>query len=181
MLWSRQIAIIDKVYKHVWGHSNFYNIKNVYDIMNLLQEHKIGNDESKTYLVRVFHTCVAYHAAQLSARRRAASHNHFSRGFNCRVFIDLFLLDDLQLLHCVDAVLKISLIAAVNSLTLREALSAFKQSWIRHFWVSESLQGDVAFQKNEFFDYIKSIGRKFGTSLFYRHHKIAIKSKHRVI
>lgn len=144
--------ILDKVHKHVCGHSYYYEIN------TLLQRNIIRNDDSEIFLSGVFDTCVACYATQLSTGRRAVSLNHFSRLFIQLVFIDFFIFEQLQLFHCMDAVSRYSLAVVVDSLTLLEAISAFEQSWITHFWVLESLQGDDAFNRTEFLSYMKSIG-----------------------
>lgn len=152
--WKTRKNIIDKVHCHLCGHSNFDDIK------TLLERNKIRDDYCTIYLKDLLETCVSFHVMSLPTKMRSVSLNNSSRRFNQLCLVDFLYLDDLQLFHCMDCMSRYSLAVFVETLTMRDAIAAFEQSWVSLFRVPESVQADDAFPKSEFKEYLKSIGCK---------------------
>ena len=173
--WKQLCAVIDKVHHHVCGHSNFSDIK------LLLQRNGLWTDSCTEYLAQKLDSCEHCHAVRQPQKPRTVSLNNLSREFNEVVLVDHMFLDDLIVLHVMDAKTRYSTGAVVNSTSMADAIVAFDACWLSPFWAPLSLQADTAFQGNEFSSFLHDLGTELRPSPPYRHNKNALESKHRVI
>lgn len=111
---------------------------------------------------------------------RAVSLNFFWRGFNQLCFVAFFHLDGLRLFHCTVSVSRYSVTVVIDDLSLREAMATFEQSWMSHFWVSESIQADYPFWNGAPESYVKTIGCQSRPFRRYRHNNNALVSTHHI-
>ena len=167
--------LIDKVHKHVCGHSNYR------DIQPLLERNNIWSEECKKYLTDILETCPGCHATELPSQPRTVSIANLSRDFNQLVFVDHFFQDELSVFHVIDAKSTYSSGSVVNSLSLSDAVASFETSWMSQFWAPVQCQGDQAFTGPEFQEYLKAMGTEFRASPPRRKYKNALEAKHRVI
>ena len=175
LTWKKRKELIDKVHRHVCGHSNYR------DIRMLLERNGIWNDECNKYLSHVLESCASCHETRLPAQPRTVSLSNLSREFNQLVFVDHFFLDELQIFHVMDAKSTYSAGTVVDSLTIADAIASFETCWTSQFWAPAQCQGDQAFLAADFQQYLKAMGTTFRPSPARRKYKNAIEGKHRTI
>ena len=120
MPWSQRKDVIHKVHNHVCGHSNFR------DIRLLLERNGIWNDDCYKYLGHVLDSCQSCHETKLPQKARTVSLNNLSRGFNELVFVDHFVLDDLDIFHAMDAKTRYSAASVVDSYSMKDPVNAME-------------------------------------------------------
>ena len=82
--WLEVQKVIDKVHKHVCGHSNYTDIK------LLLQRNGIWSDDAQKYLAQVLEVCENCHATHSPKQARKVSLSTISPQFNEVVCVDHF-------------------------------------------------------------------------------------------
>lgn len=72
------------------------------------------------------------------------------KAINQLSFVHFFFLGGFQVLIYMNVASKYFLAVIMDTLTLREAFSAFEQGWIIQFWALNSVQDNNAFQEQAF-------------------------------
>lgn len=147
--------IIQRVHQHVCGHASYGDMK------TLLQRNQMWNDDVQRYLASVIERCSSCIAAASPPSIRKISIAGINREFNDVVFIDHLWLDEICLLHVMDSYSRFSIAQPVQSTALSQAVVAFENLWISHFWPPSSVQGDLAFRFPEFIDFLNQYNISF--------------------
>lgn len=94
--WKWAKGIVDKMYKHVYGHYNFT------DMNVLLERNRIWTKDVLTYLEQVLETCGTCRTTTLSKPARKVSLSSMSLEFNNVVSIDHMFLVASSVVHIMD-------------------------------------------------------------------------------
>ena len=175
LTWTDTVKIVDKVHKHVCGHSNFN------DIRTLLERNGLWSDGCDKYLASVLESCSACRAVQMPVGMRTVSLSALSANFNQLVNIDHFFLNDITVCHVMDATSRYSVGQIVDSTSIPLAIETLESRWITEFWPPHALQYDRAFATSEFEKFLDEYGIQKRRIPARRHNKLAIESKHRSI
>lgn len=81
----------------------------------------------------------------------------------------------------MDSYSRFSAVYPVPDGSISSAVVAFEATWVAQFWPPESVQGDQAFAKTEFTDYLKNNSISFRPVPSRRHHKNTLEPKHGII
>lgn len=173
--WAELRKIVDKVHKHVCGHSTYSDIK------ILLQRNNLWNDEVMKYLARTIESCSSCHNTALPKPTRKVSLSTMSREFNDTVCVDHLHIDDMRILHIMDSATRYSAGAVVQTTNMEDAIIAFDSHWVSQFWTPENVLYDPAFHNEEFKSYLLQLGSECKAIPPRRHNKNVLESKHRVI
>lgn len=173
--WSELKPIVDKVHRHVCGHSNYQDIK------TLLQRNNIWNNDVRKYLYAVLHRCTACITVQEPKASRLVSLSAMSRQFNQVVCIDHLFLNRHKVFHCMDSVSRCSAGFPVTDTTMSNAITAFEAHWITLFWPPDTVLYDPAFDNSEFTAYLHSLGINASPIPPRRHKNNVLESKHKII
>ena len=125
--WKEIQTVVDKVHKHVCGHSNFSDLK------FLLQRNSLRNDEISKYLSRVLERCGACATTSEPKQERKVTISSMSRSFNVVVCIDHLHLDGIRVFHMMDSATRYSTGAVVQSTAMPEAIMQFEAQWVSPF------------------------------------------------
>jgi len=173
--WKEVKKIIDKVHKHVCGHASFS------DIRTLLKRNELWNQEIEKYVVQVIDVCTnCSHTSQPSANRKV-SLSSLSRSFNELVCIDHVHLNEMRVIHMMDATTRYSVGAVVPDTSMKNAIINFESLWISPFWEPKAVQFDQAFDNSIFKNYLLKHDIEGRPIPARRHNKNVLESKHRVI
>jgi len=173
--WKELKAIVDKVHRHVCGHSNYSDIK------VLLERNGIWDDAVMKYLSQILEKCESCSTTALPKKSPKVSLSSMTRGFNEVVCVDHMYLEDHCVFHMMDSVTRYSSGSVVESTGMMDSIEAFESTWLNEFWMPKALTFDPAF-KNKMFE---KFAEKYGIALRplppRRHSKNVIESKHRII
>ena len=141
--WQAIKHTIDKVHRHVCGHSPYSDIK------LLLVRNNFWNDVVERHLKQIVEKCAGCRHTALPKATRKVSLSSLSRSFNELVCIDHFYLANLCLFHIMDTVSRYSSCSLVPSTSLNDAILAFESGWLNQFWPPTAVLGDAAFNHDE--------------------------------
>lgn len=167
--------IVDKIHRHVCGHSSYSDIK------ILLERDGIWNETVAKYLAGTIDSCSACRATALPKPTRKVSLSSMSREFNSLVCIDHFYLDELCVFHVMDSVTRYSVGSCMPDTTMYSSILAFESGWMSEFWTPNSVLYDPAFKNEEFQSWIAGYEISARPIPPRRHNKNALESKHRII
>ena len=173
--WPEIKKIIEKVHKHICGHANLT------DIRLLLQRNDIWNDHIEDYVHRLIEGCHKCQSTAPPQPPRKVSISSLSKGLNNLVCVDHFFLNGITIFHAMDTVTRFSAAQVVSSTSLEEAVLAFETCWVAQFGYPDAIQGDDAFMKGAFMDFMNAFDITARPVPPGRHHKNPIESKHKVI
>lgn len=173
--WKQKKNIIDKIHKHVCGHSSLT------DYQILLERNNLWDDDVKQYIVSIIEKCNACRSTALPKPNRKVSISSLSKEFNENVCIDHLFLGDICVVHLMDHVTRYSAGLVVNDTKMDNAIMALEATWNSQFWFPQTIKGDTAFSIGSFMEYISNIGIKFELVPRGRHEKNPIESKHGII
>ena len=173
--WADIKKIIDKVHRHVCGHATYNDIK------LLLDRNKIWTDDCAKYLSHIMEQCVNCKVVQLPSGSRKVSLRSMSRSFNDVLCVDHLFIEQHDIIHFMDAQTRYSSGLLVPTTNMRDAIYGMETKWFSEFWPPQSIQGDKAFQAEEFKDYLKIYDISFRLVPPRRHSKNVLESKHRVL
>jgi len=173
--WPALKKIVDKVHKHVCGHSNYTDIK------LLLDRNDLWNSDVQKYLENILETCSECHATALPAQSRKVSLSSMSRKFNDVVCVDHLFLDEFKVFHAMCAATRYSTGAVVQDTSMESSIEAFEAHWISQFWPPKDVLFDPAFDNSIFKSYTDLYDISSRPIPPRRHNKNAIESKHRII
>ncbi len=145
-------SIIDKVHKHVCGHSTFTDIK------TLLQRNDFWSEDAKKYLAETLEKCPSCLTTSLPKKSRKVALSAMSRDFNDVVCLDHFFLDDFKVFHVMDSSTRFSVGSVVPDTTMNSAIIAFETHWISPFWAPNAEIYDPAFKNDLMESYLKNNG-----------------------
>lgn len=100
--WKTIKHIVDKVHRHVCGHSPYSDIK------LLLIRNEFWNETVERYLSEIVEKCSGCRHMSLLVGTRKVSLSSMSRSFNELVCVDHFYLNDICVLHVMDSVTRYS-------------------------------------------------------------------------
>lgn len=166
---------MDKVHRHVCGHSNFNDVK------LLLQRNMLWSQECSSYLSKVMEECKFCHLIDSPLGSRLVSLANMSRGFNEVVCVDHFFPENLDVFYVMDAKTRYSSGCIVSSTNMHEAVAAFDSHWVSTFWPPGSVQADQSFNSKEFKSYLNIFDIKLRPVPPYRHSNNVLESKHRIL
>ena len=173
--WPKTRQLVDKVHKHVCGHSSFSDIK------FLLQRNGIWNDSIQDHLSSVIEKCTSCKATALPKLERKVSLSSMNRSFNEFVCIDHMFLEDNCVFHIMDSYSRYSVGSVVPSTTMGDAIPIFDAHWISAFWAPDTVLYDRAFNTNVFKSYLSDLWCEMKPIPPRRHNKNVLESKHRII
>lgn len=173
--WSERRKIVDKIHKHVCGHSNFGDMK------TLLQRNNLWDHDTEKYLISQVDSCYMCRKAAEPKQARKVSLSSMSRNFNEVVCIDHFFLDKFKVFHIMDSQTRYSVGAVVPDEKMENAVELIDTLWFSPFWVPRKVIFDQAFNNSEFLEFAKH--NQFETVALppRRHNKNVIESKHKII
>ena len=173
--WPDTKKIIDKVHRHVCGHSSYNDIK------LLMERNELWDDQCSKYLSQLLETCPHCPVVQLPSPSRKVSLSSMSRQFNAIVCIDHLFLDGHDVLHMMDSRTRYSTGLIVPSTSMREAIIGYESKWLFEFWPSDAVQIDQAFNNSEFKIYLSLYDINYRPVPPRRHSKNVLESKHRIL
>eukprot|EP00171_Calliarthron_tuberculosum_P001315 IDg1315t1 len=173
--WKETKMIIDKVHRHVCGHSTYTDMKILLDRNGLLTA------EAQKYLSRTLEKCTSCSTTHEPKQARKVSLSSMSRAFNNVVCIDHFHLDDYRVCHIMDSVTRYSVGKVVSTTSMIEAIEAFESHWISAFWTPDQCLFDQAFNNDIFKNYLLKLNISPRAIPSRRHNKNVLESKHRII
>lgn len=173
--WNEVKKVIDKVHKHICGHSNYS------DIRILLERNKLWCDEAKKYLCSVLENCPSCETTAKPSTARKVSLSSMSRDFNCVVCVDHFFLDAHCVFHLMDSVARYSAGDVVSDVSMKTAIPVIESQWISPFWTPKAILFDPAFDNEPFREYLGNHDIEPRPIPPRRHNKNVIESKHRII
>lgn len=97
------------------------------------------------------------------------------------VAVDHFILDGITMFHAMDVLSRFSACYIVPDVSVHHALVASESCWLSQSRQPVRVQGDQAFNVEEFPGYLKMFDVKFNQIPSRRHSKNPVESKHRVI
>lgn len=175
LTWSEKKKIVDKVHRHICGHSTFKDIK------ILLGRNQLWDDDVKKYLISILVTCPHCKKTSEPTQSRKVSLSSMSRESNNTICIDHFFLEDFKIFHVMDSSTRYSAGMVVSDLTLQEACSALDVIWFSPFWLPQKILFDPAFNNLDFTSFASNLDINVGPLPPRRHNKNVIESKHRII
>lgn len=158
--WNEIKRIVDKVHKHVCGHSPFS------DMRLLLQRNGIWNNAIQHYLSTTVSKCKDCIASSVPPPARKVSLATLSRRFNEVVAVDHFYLDSIRVLHFMDTVSRYSACYICKTANMEEAILGMQTCWLNQFWPPEQIHGDQAFNTRSFRNFSSHL--KFHFAQFHR-------------
>lgn len=173
--WIDVKRIVDKVHKHVCGHSNLT------DIRMFLERNNIWNNAVEKYVNDLLKNCRSCKSTAPPQPSRKVSISSMSKGINETVCIDHLYLEGIRLFHVMDLVTRFSSAFVVSDATMKQTINAFEACWASQFWIPEQIKADTAFINSEFEKYCKERHVKLSPIPPKRHSRIAIESKHGII
>jgi len=173
--WAATKKIVDKVHKHICGHSNYTDIK------LLLERNELWSIDVEKYLTGVLEKCSACKTTALPKPARKVSLSSMSRSFNDVVCIDHLFLDDHKVFHAMCSSTRYSVGAEVPDTTIDKSIACLEAHWISQFWPPNEILYDPAFETQMFNDYVKLYDISTRPIPPRRHNKNVIESKHRII
>jgi len=173
--WKDVKSIVDKVHKHVCGHSNYS------DMRILLERNNLWNKEVEKYLPLVLERCSNCHTTALPKNSRKVSLSSMSREFNNVVSVDHMFLGENCVFHIMDTKSRYSVGAIVESTTMAQAIEVFESTWLSEFWAPDVVAFDQAFDSKLFDQFLQKYGIGKRALPARRHSKNVIESKHRII
>eukprot|EP00171_Calliarthron_tuberculosum_P022021 IDg22021t1 len=174
-LWSTKKKVIDKVHRHVCGHSSFNDIK------ILLERNGMWCSSVQKYLCSVLETCSYCKTTSEPKPSRKVSLSSMSRTFNKVVCIDHLFLRENRVFHAMDSTTRYSAGTDVQDMSMLASIVAFESQWISQFWIPETVLADKAFDNDMFKSFTSKYGIKLKILPPRRHSKNVIESKHKVI
>ena len=172
--WPEVKKIVNKVHKHVCGHSTYSDIK------TLLERNKLWNEEVQNYLTHILEACTACSTTSKPKPTRKVSLSALTRDFNNVVCIDHFHLGDSRVLHIMDSVSRYSVGEVVDNTSMIQAIPLFESLCITPFRVPEDVLFDPAFDNTDFKDCLTSHGINARPIPPRRHNKNVLESKHKI-
>ena len=173
--WKDVKAIVDKVHPHVWGHSNYA------DMRVLLERNNLWNEQVEKYLPLVLERYPNCQTAALPKPARKVSLSSMTREFNKVVSVDHLFLGDNCAFHIMDTKSRYSVGAVVENTNMIDAIEVFESIWLSEFWTPETVAFDQAFKTELFCQFLKKYNVEQRPYPARRHNKNLIESKHRVI
>jgi len=173
--WEECKAVVDKVHRHVCGHSNFTDIK------VLLERNGLWDAHVQKYLSGILESCEKCKTTALPKSSRKATLSSLSREFNKVVCVDHLFLDEYCVFHLMDSTTRFSVGAVVNSSNMLDAIEVFESSWLSQFWEPEVVAFDQAFNSDIFLKFLGKYGIEARPLPSRRHNKNVLESKHRII
>lgn len=173
--WTDVKKIVDKVHKHVCGHSTYS------DIRVLLERNKLWNEQVEKYLQSVLERCTACLTTAKPKSSRKVSLSAMTRSFNDLVCVDHLFLDQYCVMHAMDAASRYSVGAVVEDTSMWRAILLFDAHWVTPFWTPQVVAFDRGFNNSVFVEYLQA--QDIGTRPLppRRHSKNVLESKHRII
>lgn len=124
------------------------------DIKTLSRQTSLPNDQIQRCSSPVISNCTGCRASATPPPNQRLFISSPYYGFNVIVTIDCIFMGAATLLHVTDAA-KIFSAAHVVSLTSSEKVETGFEPWqLKHFWTFCSIQGDVAFVKTVFINFV---------------------------
>ena len=175
LTWEETKKIVEKVHRHVCGHASYKDIK------LLLKRNNLWSSQCEKFLSQLLETCEHCHILDEPVGNRKVSLRSMTRSFNQVVCIDHFFPDNLNVLHFMDATTRYSSGLLVPSLSMKDTVVVFMSTWLSDFWPPVNVQGDLAFDNDEFKDYLLLYDIQFRPVPPRRHSKNVLESKHRIL
>lgn len=132
--WDTVRGIIDRVYKHICGHSSFCDMRLVLE-HNSLWSHLLAK-----CLSNMLYTCSGCHAASRPPLSRKLSIRSLSREFNDKVWIDDVFPDGIRVFHAIYSSSRYSSGLFCDDEYIFASSYALETVWIALFWHRMSLQ-----------------------------------------
>ena len=173
--WKDVQKIVDKVHKHVCGHSSFSDIK------TLLSRNDLWSDEVGKYLARILEGCARCAKTSEPKEQRKVSLSSMSRSFNKVVCVDHLHLGGSRVLHIMDSSTRYSAGTVVFTTSMQEAILGIEAQWVSPFWHPHTVLFDKAFDNQEFRSYLKMSVIEPRPIPPRRHNKNVLESKHKII
>ncbi len=123
-----KVQIIDKVHKHVCGHSSYS------DMVMLLKRSNIWDESVEDYLQQTVSRCDSCRAATPTLPMRKVSIKGLSDPFNRTIQVDHMFLDGNPVLHIMEHPHRYSIGIPVSSTDVRSAMDAIESRWFTEFW-----------------------------------------------
>lgn len=133
--WPEKQKIIDKVHKHVCGHSTYADMKIV------LQKNKLWDEQCGRYLKTKTESCEHCILFRPPEGSRKVSLGSLSRNFNDITCIDHLFLDQLAVCHSMDSVTRYSAGAVVDWPNMENLITVLDAHCISPFWSPNSIVG----------------------------------------
>lgn len=173
--WKDLKNIVDKVHKHVCGHSTYSDIK------ILLERNELWNAHVDKYLQRTLEECTACRTTARPKTDWKVSLSPMSRSFNEVVCVDHMFLDQHCVMHIMDTASRYSVGAVVQDTSMREAILVFDAHWLTPFWTPLTVAYDRAFKNSIFAEYLRQQDIEARPLPPRRHNKNVLESKHKII
>lgn len=150
--WNEIKTIVDRVHRHVCGHSNYGDIKTLLERNNLL------NDDVCEYIQQLISNCRGCRSTLLPKPARKVSLSSLNGSFNQVICIDHMFPGDYCVAHLMDSKTRYSSGVICDDTSMNNAIYALQIAWLTPFWTPESIRGDDAFNNSIFKSYVNSIG-----------------------
>lgn len=173
--WKEIKHIIDKIHKHVCGHSSLSDMK------TLLKRNDLWNHEAKKYLIEVIDGCMNCSHTSEPRKSRKGSLSALDRSFNDLVCVDHLHLNEMRVFHMMDASTRYSVGSVVQDTSMNSAILLFESLWISAFWEPKAAQFDQAFDNSIFTTYLEKHNIEARPIPARRHNKNVLESKHKII
>lgn len=173
--WTEKKAIIDKVHRHICGHSNYTDIK------ILLERNDMWDESVSQYVKETLEKCEVCRTTALPKSSTNVSISSMSKGVNEVVCIDHMYLENLCVFHYMDSKSRFSVGAVVDSTSMIDAVESFESTWMNQFWIPTVLVFDPAFKTELFGKFMEKCGIDYRPLPPRRHGKNVIEPKHRII
>ena len=142
--WDEIKHIIDRVHKHVCGHSCYSDMK------TLLQRNDIWDESIQKYLQQTLERCPACKKTSEAQPERKVSLGTISRSFNEVLCVDHLFLNNICVFHAMDTATRYSVGCAVPNTGMIPAISSLDSHWITPFWSPQTVIFDKAFDNKCF-------------------------------
>jgi len=173
--WASIKKIVDKVHKHICGHSNYTDIK------LLLERNSLWSSDAEKYLVGILNECSACDTTAMPKPARKVSLSSMSRSFNDVVCIDHLFLDEYKVFHAMCSSTRYSVGSHVPDTNMENSIACLEAHWISQFWPPNEILYDPAFENSLFKSYVELYDIATRPIPPRRHNKNVIESKHRII
>ena len=122
--WKEVRPIVDKVHRHVCGHSNYTDIK------TFLRRSNLWDCQIDKYLRSILESCDECRITALPNSSRKVSLSSMSREFHDVVCLDHMFLEEHCVLHVMDTKTRYSAGMVVSSTCIYDAIEAFESIWL---------------------------------------------------
>lgn len=173
--WKEAKRVIDRVHRHVCGHSTFSDMK------LLLQRNDLWSEAIEKYLLKTIETCTNCKATSDPKPARKVSLSTLNRSFNDKICIDHMFLGDNAVIHIMGSTVRYSVGMIVPDTSMQHAICALESQWISQFWMPGGVIFDQAFDNSIFRSYLNKCDIEPIALPPRRHNKNVLESKHKIL